>query len=171
MIAERFERMGWEIYKSKARCPDCTKARRRQKHHFAQKNESEAKRRAEQAAISIKRASDTQKTKAEEEATKVQTIRTHTDPINVTRDSRPMDTHKPQIVRPQPPSPAPATVAQQPRPQPPEPISVPPPEPRDIEIVRSYLMNVNSDGSVDVRELDAAKEMLFGNQTYLVIPR
>lgn len=36
LICERFERMGWEIYRNaKARCPDCTRKRIRQKAAFA----------------------------------------------------------------------------------------------------------------------------------------
>src|SRR5215472_3779468 len=39
MICKRFERWGWEIYKSKARCPQHADQRRRQKAHFARLNE------------------------------------------------------------------------------------------------------------------------------------
>jgi hypothetical protein len=123
-IAEKFTRMGWELYKNKARCPDCKKARARQKQHFAQRDEL----------------------KRREEAMKTQTTNASTGNLNP-----PINTNT-QVRRPME-----------------QPHHVPPPPAK--EVVRVYLLTVNSDGTIETRDIEGSKEMLFGDQTYLVIPR
>src|SRR5215467_5284668 len=137
LICEKFERMGWEVYKNKARCPDCKKARNRQKHHFAGVDrllKLEEKMKTSQQPISI--------------APLVKT-----NPITPVVHTINTNGHQAQTPKPPPP-----------RPQP-ERLEVPPREYVQpvVEVVRTYLMTVNSDGTVDLRDLDEAKEMLFGD--------
>jgi len=107
MIAKRFERMGWEVYQSKARCPDCKYARARQKARFAKLAETTAM--------------------------------------------------PPELVRMQRPS-----VPTRPEPPP------APPAPAGTE--RQYLLTVAADGTATVRPLEGARQMLFGEETFIVLP-
>jgi len=107
MICKRFERWGWEIYKSKARCPQHADQRRRQKAHFARLNEE-----AETMPELVK-----------------------------TPPPRPNGTH-----------PATGSIG--------------------VEAVeRTYLLTIAADGTATLRPLEGVQEMLFGDTSYLVVPR